>query len=215
VAQKYQCPLADVNHLMHDARAAGKELLEDDDIHPNYEGQRLIARAVLDALGDNDVAVPEKMKVELMPGVFRKWKLRAVPDNAKPLDEASVAALKTDSTWKDYPLPEAGPAQHWWREQERQRGFALSLEETLGKAKRYRGVTTTESPKHRFAFLNTGAALGSIWVNGKLVYSRGPDSAGWHAGRDRVRVELQAGVNTIVIETGQNFFLSLTEDDNW
>jgi lysophospholipase L1-like esterase len=87
VAQAYDIPLADVNHLMHDARAAGKELVEEDDVHPNYEGHRLIARAVLDALGDNDVAVPEKMKVELMPGVFRKWKARPVPDNAGPLDE--------------------------------------------------------------------------------------------------------------------------------
>jgi lysophospholipase L1-like esterase len=215
VAQAYDIPLADVNHLMHDARAAGKELVEEDDVHPNYEGHRLIARAVLDALGDNDVAVPEKMKVELMPGVFRKWKARPVPDNAGPLDETSVAALKLDASWKDYPIPEPGPAGHWWREQERLRGFAVSLEETLGKAKTYRAMTTIQSEKRRVAFLNPGAALETIWLNGKRVYAHGTDYTGWHAGRERVRVELQAGVNTILIETGQTFFLSLTDDDDW
>ena len=215
VAQKYGCPLADVNHLMHDARAAGKDVLEDDDIHPNYEGQRLIARAVLDALGDNIVAVPAKMKVELMPGALCKWKIQPVPDNAQPLDEKSIAALKVDATWKDYPLPEPGPASHWWREQERRRGFAIALEESLGKAKAYRALTTIESPKRHFAFLNPGAALETIWLNGKRLYAHGPAYTGWHAGRERVRVELQAGINTIVIESGQNFFLSLTDDDNW
>jgi len=215
VAQAYDCPLADVNHLMHDARAAGKDVLEEDDVHANYEGQRLIARAVLDALGENDVPVPAKMKIELMPGVLRQWKIEPVPNNAAPLDDASVAALKLDAAWKDYPLPEPGPAGHWWREQERQRGFAVSLEETLGKAKAYRAVTTIESAKRRFAFLNPGAALETIWLNGKRVYAHGADYTGWHAGRERVRVELQSGANTILIETGQNFFLSLTDDDNW
>jgi lysophospholipase L1-like esterase len=215
VAQTYDVPLADVNHLMHDARAAGKELLEEDDVHPNYEGHRLLARAVLDALGNNDVPVPAKMKVEMMPGVFSKWKIQPVPDNTGPLDDASVAALKMDASWKDYPIPEPGPAGHWWREQERQRGFAVSLEESLGNTKTYRAVTTIESPKRRTTFLNPGASLKTIWLNGKRVYAQGSDYTGWHAGRERVRVELLAGVNTVVIETGKSFFLSLTDDDNW
>jgi lysophospholipase L1-like esterase len=215
VAQRYDCPLADVNHVMHDARAAGKDLLEEDGIHPNFEGHRLIARAILDALGDNDVPVPAKMKVELMPGVLRDWKVQLEPDNAVPLDQAAAAAVKLDATWKAYPLPEPGPAPHWWREQERRRGFAVSLEGLLGKARSYRAITTIDSPKHRFAFLNPGAALETIWLNGKRVYAQGPAYAGWHAGRARVRVELQAGANTVLIETGQNFFLSLTDDDNW
>jgi acyl-CoA thioesterase-1 len=215
LAQTYKCPLADVNHLMHDARAGGRDVLEDDQVHPNYEGQRLIARAVLDALGDNDLPVPTRMKVELMPGVIRTWTLQPVADHAKPLDEASVAALKPGDGWTEYKLPEPGPAGHWWRDQERQRGFALALEETLGKAKSYRGIATVESKTHRFAYLNPGAALETIWVNGHRVYEHGPAYTGWHAGRERVRFELQAGTNSVVIESGQNFFLSITDDNQW
>ena len=215
LSQKYDCPLADVNHTMHDARAAGKDLLEEDDIHPNFEGHRLIARAVLDALGDNDVPVPARIKLDPMPGIFHNWKVRPLPDNAAPLDDASVAAIKFDATWKAYPLPEPGPASHWWREQERQRGFAVGLDDFLGKAKKFQAVTTLESEKRRSGFLNPGAALETIWLNGRRVDEQGPAYTGWHAGRQRVRVELQAGVNTILIESGQNFFLSLTDDDTW
>lgn len=231
VAQKYDCPLADVNHLMHDARAAGKELLEDDQVHPNYEGHRLIARAVLDALGDNDVRVPEKLKVELMPGVVRDWKIRPLgapaggPGGAdpKPLDDAATAraaksAERGEEGWKPYKLPEDRPAGHWWLEQERQRGFAVSVDKSLGKAKVYLAFAAVPGPDGaapKRVFLNPGADVRSIWLNGKRLYSRGETYTGWHVGHERLPAQLRPGQNTLLLETGPQFFLSITDDNDW
>src|SRR5439155_18989828 len=106
LAAKHGCRVADVNKAMQDARAAGKNILDDDQVQPNYEGQRLLARAVLDALGDKDVPVPKEMKIEMLPGVIRQWKLRATAVTESSLDEESLKELKPDPSRKSYQLPE-------------------------------------------------------------------------------------------------------------
>jgi lysophospholipase L1-like esterase len=51
VAAAHQAPVAEVKRLMTAAHAKRVELLQEDQVHPTFAGQALIARAVLDALG--------------------------------------------------------------------------------------------------------------------------------------------------------------------
>ena len=69
-----------------------------------------------------------------------------------------------------------------------------------------------DAAKPRTVYFNTGAHLQTIWLNGKRIY-KSEGWTGWHAGKERVAAELNAGKNTIVIETGSAFFLSITEAD--
>jgi lysophospholipase L1-like esterase len=216
VAEKYGGRVAEVNALMQKARAAGTNVLEADDVHLSFAGYRVMARAVLDALGYKSVPVPKENQfnraVGLMPGVIRHWKVRAVTG---PLDEAAVAALTVDETWKDLSLPQREPAAQWWPEQERKRGFAQGLDKVAGPSSRYVGVATLRKKGARKVHFNTGAQLERIWLNGKCLYDRKGEWTGWHAGRDCIPAELRPGANTVVIETGNEFFLSVTDDNNW
>jgi hypothetical protein len=74
-------------------------------------------------------------------------------------------------------------------------------------------VSTIRGELHK-VFFNTGAHLESIWLNGKRIYHN-EAWTGWHAGKERVPAELREGRNTILIETGGEFFLSVTDDDSW
>jgi RNA polymerase sigma factor (sigma-70 family) len=212
LAGEFGCRVADANRLLRQARAAGVAVVEGDKIHPNFEGQRLLARAVLDALGHADVPVPQELAVSPMPGVVKEWRVRIAPAG-QVLDEQLVAALADPrgAGWAAYTLPEPGPARTWWLEHERRRGFALSLDKRLGKAQLYQGVAYLQADRPRAAFLHTGAALQSAWLNGRRVY-RNTGWTGWHAGKERLPVRLRAGRNVLVIETGAEFFLSVTED---
>jgi hypothetical protein len=157
------------------------------------------------------------MKLALMPGVIRDWKFRAVADDKTPrLDAEAARALPAESSgWVAYSLPETVPGPNWWFDQERQRGFAIALAGKVGKAQRFIGLASVESRAKRRAFINTGASLQSVWLNGEKVYQQGGAWVGWHAGRERIPVVLQAGPNTLVIETGPQFFLSVTDDNRW
>jgi hypothetical protein len=216
VAKKHGCRVAEVNRLMREARAAGREVLEEDQVHPNWEGQRLLARAVLDALGHKDVALPKELRLEVMPGVIREWRIQGVPADAKQpwLDEGSVQALKPDAGWKRYTLPEKEPAAQWWFDHERRRGFALSLKKAAGPARVYRGVAVLKSDGARKVYFNTGAQLEAVWLNGKRIF-KNTGWTGWHAGKERIPAELRAGENVVVIETGEQFFLSVSDTRDW
>jgi lysophospholipase L1-like esterase len=205
--------VADAFALQSQARADGKLVVENDGLHPNYEGHRLIARAILDAMGFADVPVPVKQIIKMYPGVITEWQIKPVADG-KALDEQSVAALTIDESWVKYKLPEIDTLANWWLDGERQRGFAVSLSTSIGKAKRYYGAAYIETEKAKDVILNTGAGLQTIWLNGKRIY-KSTDYFGWHAGRDRLPVTMQTGKNMLVIEAADNFFLSVTDDMVW
>jgi hypothetical protein len=101
-----------------------------------------------------------------------------------------------------------------WFDQERKRGFALALDKKFGPAKFYLGVATREAKKAHAVYFNTGAQLQTIWLNGKRIY-RNQGWTGWHAGKERIKALLKPGPNVIVIETGADFFLSVTSDNRW
>jgi hypothetical protein len=213
VARRYNAAMAEVNEQLRNEQKQGTKVLEDDQVHLTFAGYRATARAVLDALGHKDVAVPKELKLDVMPGVVRDWKVKAL-DRADALDEKSVAQVKPDESWKSLALPQKGPLANWWADQERQRGFVQELDKLAGPGKAYLGVATVEAARARKAFLNTGAQLSAVWLNGKRVY-KSDGWTGWHAGKERVPIELKEGKNVLVIETGPAFFLSITDDDQW
>ena len=196
---------------MQEARGAHINVLEADNVHLNMDGYRVMARAVLDALGWRNPPVPTELRLKVMPGILRQWKVAPL---AKPLDEAAVAALKVDNTWADLALPQTGPMPHWWPEQERLRGFAQGLDQVAAPGNRFVAVATVEELALHRVYFNTGAGLEKIWLNGQRV-CRPAEYTGWHAGRERIPVALRGGKNTIVIETGRDFFLSITDNNNW
>ena len=198
IAAKEAFPVAEVHDRMREARTAGRELLESDQVHLTFEGYRVMARAVLDAMGRPGPAVPEALVLEPMPGILREWQVRALPDGEpKPLT-----------------LPQPRPAAHWWFDQERRRGFAIELEKLAGAAKRFRATAALESKEARDVFFNTGADLVSVTLNGALVW-KSDGWTGWHAGKERLAARLAAGTNTIEIESGATFFLSVTDGNSW
>jgi len=216
LAREYALAIVDVRAGQEAAADTGAVVIEADHIHPNFEGHRRIARAVLDALGHAEVAVPETMDVKMAPGVVLEWKIKARAEaDAKPLAAADAAALQPDAAWKTLVLPQPARQDHWWRDQIRAQGYALSLDELAGKAKRYVGYAKVTSAAARQAFLNTGAGLEAVWLNGERVYARGAEWHGFHAGRDRLPVALRRGENVIVIEAANEFFLSITDTREW
>lgn len=213
VGREAGCPVADVFAHFQTAAEQGVRTTEEDHAHLNLEGYRLMTRALLDALGWEDVAVPPHAAPSLLPGVVTRWKLRAAGATESPLTTESVRGIVPDERWVDYALPEPEAIGHWWRDQERQRGVAMRLEERLGPAPRYIGHTTWEERKAHNAWLNAGAGLRAAWLNGEQVYRKNKE--GWALGRERIPVQLLAGKNTLVIECVGTFFLSLTESCDW
>lgn len=217
--------MAEVNTIFKQARDKDGEatIMEVDGVHPNWEGQRLIARAVLDALGYTAAAVPATLKPDLMPGVITPWRIRISPDG-KPLTDPAAADLSKDlaaartagDQWHEYTLPETVSQEHPWKDQERQRGFALSLDKLIGAGKTYQGFATLENKtsKPQRVYFNVGAQLQTIWLNGERIY-QSTGWLGWHAGRERIAAIEKPGPNTVLIESGTQFFLSVTDDNQW
>ena len=216
-------PVAENNALMQAARREGRELMADDGIHPNYLGQGLMARAILDAMGHADVPLPKEFRPALFPGVVREWRMRLAPldEQGKPqrLTEASVRQLRPDDSWKTYSLPDPvpaskPPAEDWW-EQERRNGFGLRVHEAVGKGL-VQAVAVLDSPQPREAFINTGVGISTVWLNGARLHEQGPAWTGFHAGKERLPVQLRRGRNEIAVEIdGPQFFLSVTGKLAW
>ncbi|HLY08594.1 MAG TPA: GDSL-type esterase/lipase family protein [Planctomycetota bacterium] len=198
LAEKERYPVADVRQRMREHRQSGPELLEPDQIHLTFEGYRLMARAVLESLGHADAGIAKELHPEPMAGLLPRWTIRPLGRDA----------------WKDLILPQSGAAAHWWVDQERRRGFAVELDKDFGGEKRFEATALLESPVARDVFLNTGADLQSVTLNGVLRW-KNEGWTGWHAGKERLPARLIAGSNRIRIETGTSFFLSVTDENNW
>src|SRR5205807_983955 len=139
--EEYGLRVAEVNRRQKEDLAAGKPQLAPDDLHPNYQGQRMIARGVLDAMGYADVKVPERVHNGPLPGVIAEWKIRAAGTDEPPLTEESAAKVKTDGGWATLKLPEKepiemkSPADELWLDDYRMMGTAVSLKGKAGDAR--------------------------------------------------------------------------------
>ena len=209
------CRVADVYAVQEAARAAGTLVTEKDDLHPNFAGHRLITRALLDALGFTEVAVPEVLRIARFPGIIEHWRLHPSPDNIAALTPDIVKGLTPGDDWLAYDLPEETPLENWWLDCERRRGFALSVKERVGKAKRYLAIASLQQEAPATVYFNLGADVRTLWLNGERIYQSGAEYRGWHAGRERLEVTLPAGANSLLLETGGQFFFSITADHNW
>jgi len=198
LAAEERYAVAEVQQRMQGARSEGPEQLEPDQVHLTYAGYRVMARAFLDAYSPAKVELPAELKLVPMTGLVREWKIRALPEGE----------------WKTLTLPQAGKAAHWWFDQERRRGFAVELDQVVGPGKRYQATAEIDSKEARDVFFNTGADLGSITLNGTALW-KNEGWTGWHAGKERLPARLAAGRNTVVIESGATFFLSVTDENNW
>ncbi|MBS3762760.1 MAG: hypothetical protein KGZ25_05575 [Planctomycetes bacterium] len=200
--------LAEIYEAMDTEQSEEKDLLSDDDIHLNFSGYRVMARALLDSLGCREVPVPEKLELSLIPGVVRHWSIRPARKDERPLNTNIVSELKPDDSWTELNLPQSEAMDSWWEDQERQRGFAQKLQKHVGRGGSYIGCTQIRSETRRAVRFLTGARLRSIWLNGKRIYHN-TEWTGWHAGKERVPATLMAGENQIFIETGPSFFLAV------
>ena len=216
-------PVAENNALMRKARDAGKRVMSEDGIHPNYFGQSLIARSILDAMGCKDVPLPKEFKPQLFPGVIREWKMRQAPLDEKKrpilLTEETAAALEPDNTWVTYELPNPVPAEKptaedWW-EQERRNGFGRKVQETVGKGP-VQAVCYIDATEAQRAYINTAIGISTVWFNGTKVHDQGKAWTGFHAGKERIPVQLKPGRNVLAVEiNGSDFFLSVTDKFLW
>lgn len=224
IAAENGWPVAENRALMQRAVDAGETIMAADGIHPDYHGQSLIARSILDALGGKDIPLPKSFDPKLFPGVVREWRMRPAPLDAKKKPERltaeSEASLQPDGTWKTYTLPDPVPAKpagsEDWREQERRNGFGTRIRDFVGPAALVQAVAWVESDADKPAFINTAIGVSSCWLNGKKIHEQGEGWTGYHAGKERLAVTLVKGRNRLVVEiAGGEFFLSVTDKLVW
>ena len=217
VAREKGYRVAENRALMRAALKEGEQIMVEDGIHPNYTGQSLMARSILDAIGGEEVPLPEEFDPPLFPGVIREWKMR--PAKGK-LDAETVRELRPDGEdWVTYrlpdPVPEEEPSADDWWEQERRNGFGLRVPEVVHKGPVW-AVADLEEPEARRAWVNLGIGVRSVWLNGERVWQHPGGWTGFHAGKHRVVVELEKGKDRLVVGIkGPNFFLSVTERLVW
>jgi lysophospholipase L1-like esterase len=223
VASENKFIVAENRALMADAIKSGKNIMVADGIHPNYLGQTLIARSILDAMDCKDVQIPKTFEPKLFPGVIREWKMRVAPldDKKKPLriDADTVSRISPDESWQKYSIPEPAPetavSPEDWNEQIRRNGFTLKLQEKVGKGM-LQGVADIQSDKERQVYFQIGGAVSTLWLNGVKIHDQGTVWTGFHAGKERISATLKAGSNRVAVEiTGTNFLLSVTDKMIW
>lgn len=220
IASAYGLRVAEVNKNQNADLAAGHVETAHDGYHPNYEGQRMIARAVLDAMGYADIPVLQRTNTMLDPGVIPQWRIRVVGAGEPPLTEATAATVMPDATWGtiDVPQPTSGVSADdldaLWKDDMRKEGVVVNLDKLYAPGGKYIVAATYRSRRDQTLQLHTGAELTDVWLNGKLVYASG-GLRGWHPGRETVAVDVHKGDNFLVAETGSDFYLSVTDGPMW
>lgn len=217
LARSRKLRLADVDRLVRQSSNASR-LTGAYDI-PTFEGFRIMAAGVLDAMGYPNAHVPEALQLGLLPGVLTEWKSRLKP-STDSLDSQRALTLEPGKDWTTLKAPQQDdlserlpvPSQSFlW--QDRMRGYVLH--KNWGTANQVEAIAYVDSPTEREAFLNTGGNLKTVWLNGRRLFDRGRDWTGWHPGKERIPVRLQAGRNKIVVEAENLFFVSVTDARDW
>ena len=186
---------------------------------PTFEGFRVMAAALLESFGYDELSVPRSLDVSLMPGVITNWRMRVRPNDDR-LDADSVAELLIDDTWTELTLPQhdklsqrlAQPGRSFVHH-DRARGFATHLTDADDQI--VQAVSSVESETDRDVFFNTGARLLTIWLNGEKIFESDDPWGGWHPGKERVPAKLRAGRNQVIVESQDAFFLSITIERDW
>ncbi len=220
-AREFGFPIAENRALMRAAVNARQNIMTGDGIHPNYRGQQLMARSILDAMGHERIALPATFQPKLCPGVIRKWKARLSPHaSGQPvkLTPETIDLFLHDESCTAWSLPEEepfAPSPEEWMEQLRQNGYSVRLERLIGKGPA-QAWTEVHVEQAKTAYLQISTNIATIWLNGRKVHDQGDVYNGNHAGKDRIPVTLQAGRNLLAIEiTGPFFYFALTPNLVW
>ena len=210
--------LADAHERFRLSADSDGSWLNFNDSMPTFAGCRELASVVLEAMGYPKVAVPTSLQLTPLPGVITHWKVRGKPVDDR-LNDAAAAQLVPDDQWRDVLIPQQdklaarlpNPMQSLTY-QMLQRGYGMFMPRRGGS--QVEGVGYVESETKKSAWINVGGEVRAVWLNGKSVYAH-DRHVGRHAGKIRVPVELQAGRNTIVIESYSIFFVSVTDAPDW
>ncbi len=219
IAQERSYRIADAEFHFLSAPIELDQLASNDGRRPSFEGHRLLAKAILESFGFQNPEIDQTIELSMLPGVIKQWKYKTKED-LQPLTVQAVRSLEVDSTWDEIliPLPENTFAKRIANEshlvgyRDRMRGFATSLPADFRPG--IVAVSQIQFDAPKTAYLNVGASVHAVWLNGDQVV-RLDEWTGWHAGKKRVKVELSAGENQIVIEAGDNFFVSITDELDW
>ena len=211
VGSRCNIPVSQAHEALVSLVAAGETVLGDDGIHPNFAGHRGIARAMGEALGYGTLAMArdiDELQPQLMPGIVTHWRMCSWTDEgiSRSCGNRGTALV----------LPLSDIQSNAWFEQERRRGFALDLPRVLHQdAAQFLGVATIHRDRAGLAFVNTGAGLQQVWLNGVSIWSSNDAWTGWHAGKERIPVTIPAGESMLSIRCRDSFFLSVTDDNKW
>lgn len=224
LAEEYECRLADVDRAFADRSPSEEPLLLRSRLAPSFAGSRLIAGTLLKSMGYMDYDVPRRLDIELLPGVVQDWRIRVVLAENR-FDDSTAATVEPDATWEHLHLPQLDrfssrvrEPSHFVGNQHRAQGFATNLHfcDKVAAPHMIQGVAAIDSETDRSAYLNTGATLQRVWLNGKKISDvQETGRYEWQAGRERIPIRLKAGRNKIVIEARNSFFVSVTETDDW
>ena len=223
VAAETNCRVAENRTAMQTAIDAGKSIMSPDNVHPNYLGQSLMARAILDAMGLTTVKLPATFTPSLFPGIPAEWKMRPAPLDADKhpihLTAETVTKLQPDASWITYTLPDAVPVEaasaEDWNEQLRRNGYALQTMTKVGSGLNF-ALVDIPATQAKSVFLQIGIGASTVWWNGVKVHDQSTNWTGFHIGKERIPVQLQAGNNRLVAEfAGQHFGISVTNELIW
>ena len=214
IAHEHNCRIAETHQALRTAAARGEAVLSADEVHLTLTGYRRFTRALLDALGHESFPVVEELKYEPMPGVIKNWDVRVATEEERNLDESQARAAWGRGEWKSLVLPLSEPEPEWWMDQERQRGFAVSLGKRIGPGKKFLAKAEVIAESTYSGYLNIGADVEKVWLNGNLVYQN-EGWTGWHAGKERIFVTFDQGKNIIGVASGDTYFLSITIKNDW
>ena len=163
LAKERSLPIVQVYDRMFEKNDSNT-LQEPDGIHLQFAGYRLFTRAMLDALGYPEVAVPERLKITPLPGIVETWHFKQSPDG-KPLTNEAVAKLAVDRSWTEYKLPETQPVEDWWPDSMRRWGVA---DEHRQDDQRQRQGCCLLGPRHDSQRLGSADLGQSFWCSGSI-----------------------------------------------
>jgi hypothetical protein len=219
-ANKRGLRLIDVAARFAELPDQGESLLLENHSEPNFEGSRELARIELAALGFPTLEIPQQLQFKPLPGIRRDWTY-CIRSTDAPLSVEEATHIHPDSTWKTLRLPQADDkldkrSVEKWRSyiyRGKAQGYAFVTNQVRNKS--VEAVNYLDSDRERDVFINTGGSLYAVWLNGEKVYEDRAPRRGWHSGRDRIPAHARAGRNTIIVETQDDFFLSVTDDCDW
>ena len=201
VAKENGWAVAEVSELQKAARDKGETIMSPDGIHPDYHGQSLMARAILDAMGHKNVPVPtaKEFNPQRLPGVIETWYVQAAPkddkDKPRPMTDEELAEQTTvlnKVISSDLGHEPFGIKHHWTRRTlpEAQKadkdGKFVDAGDWREQLRRngfainindlVAGVprywgTVVQSPAEAKAFVNTAISVRHVWLNGELVFT--------------------------------------------